>query len=115
VFLDKLSVMLIALFCRRCNFNRGVSAADSQVRQTGAIAGLMRALWKVNLVLVLNRSILNGRYILMNILKAFASIVSLCGLPVISLAKITPKCFTLFTNGMSCQFDVRSEPGGLIR
>jgi hypothetical protein len=51
----------------------------------------------------------------MNILKTLASIVSMCSLHVIFLLKITPRYFMLFTNGMSCPFNLRRESGGLIR
>jgi hypothetical protein len=69
--------------------------------------GLMRALWRVNLILVLNCSLLSRRYILMNVLKSLASIVSMCSLHVIFLSKMTPRYFTLFTNGISRPFNVR--------
>jgi hypothetical protein len=51
-----------------------------------------------------NRSLLNRVYILMNVLKALASIISMYSLHVIFLLKIT-----LFTNGMPCLFIVRRE------
>jgi hypothetical protein len=38
----------------------------------------MSALWRVNLMLALNRSLFNREYILMNVLKALASIISMC-------------------------------------
>jgi hypothetical protein len=47
-------------------------------------------------MLALNRSLLNTEYSLMNVLKNLASIV-------------TPRYFTLFTNGMFCPFNVRRE------
>jgi hypothetical protein len=47
-----------------------------------------------------------GQFNLMNVLKALASIVSMCNLHVILLSKIT-----LFTNGMFCPFNVRRESG----
>jgi hypothetical protein len=43
---------------------------------------LMSALWRVSLILVLNRSILNREYILINVLKTLASIISICNLHV---------------------------------
>jgi hypothetical protein len=64
-------------------------------------------------MLTLNRSLLNREYNLMNVLKALASIVSICSLHVILLSKITPRYFTLFTNGMFRPFNVRRELGGL--
>jgi hypothetical protein len=51
-------------------------------------------------MLALIPSLFNKEYILMNFLKALASIVSMCNLHVILLSKITPRYFTLFTNGM---------------
>jgi hypothetical protein len=71
----------------------------------------MRALWMVNLILVLNRSVLNREHSLMNVLKALALIVPMCSLHIIFLSKVTPRYFTLFTNGMSCPFTthVRSQ------
>jgi hypothetical protein len=42
-------------------------------------------------MLALNRSLLNREYILMNVLKALASIISMCNLHVILLSKITPR------------------------
>jgi hypothetical protein len=45
---------------------------------------------------VINRSLSNREYILMNVLKALASIISMCNLHVILLSKITPRYFTLF-------------------
>jgi hypothetical protein len=65
-------------------------------------------------MLIVNRSLLNGEYDLMNVLKALTSIVSICNLHVILLSKITPRYFTLFTNGMFRPFNVRRESGGLL-
>jgi hypothetical protein len=62
-------------------------------------------------MLTLNRSLLNREFNLMNVLKALAAIVSICSLHVILLSKITPRYFTLFTNGMFSQFNVRRESG----
>jgi hypothetical protein len=68
-------------------------------------------------MLALNRSLLNREYILINVLMALASIISMCGLhvQVIFLLKITPRCFKIFTNGMFRPFNVRRDSGGLIR
>jgi hypothetical protein len=66
-------------------------------------------------MLTLNRPLLNRKYSIMNVLKALASIISICSLHVILLSKITPKYFTLFTNGMFRPFNVRRESGGLFR
>jgi hypothetical protein len=65
-------------------------------------------------MLTLNRSLLNREYNVMNVLKALASIVSICGLHVIILSKITLRYFTLFTKGMFRPFNVRRESGGLL-
>jgi hypothetical protein len=54
----------------------------------------MSALWRVSLILVLNRLLLNSEYVLINALKALASISSMCGLHVILLSNITPRYFT---------------------
>jgi hypothetical protein len=51
-------------------------------------------------MLTLNGSLMNREYNLMNVLKALASIVSICSLHVILLSKITPRYFTVFTKGM---------------
>jgi hypothetical protein len=58
-------------------------------------------------MLVLNRLLLNREYILVNVLKALASIVSICNLHVTFMSKITPRYFTLFTNGIFRPFNVR--------
>jgi hypothetical protein len=63
-------------------------------------------------MLVLNRSFLNREYILIKVLKALASIISMCNLHVTLLSTITPGYFTLFTNGMFRQFSVRWDSGG---
>jgi hypothetical protein len=63
-------------------------------------------------MLALNRSILNREYILMNVLKALASIISMCNLHVTLLSKITPRYFALFTNGIFRPFRVRQDSGG---
>jgi hypothetical protein len=96
-------------------FQYTISAANSQAGQAEFIADLMRTLWRVNLMLVLDHSLLNRGYILINVLKALASIVSMCSLHVIFLSKVTPKYFTLFTNGMFRPFNMRRESGGLVR
>jgi hypothetical protein len=51
-------------------------------------------------MLELNRSLLNRKYILINVLKALASIIYMCNLHVTFLSKIAPRYFTLYTNGM---------------
>jgi hypothetical protein len=65
-------------------------------------------------MLTLNHSFLNREYNLVNVLKALASIVSICRLHVIILSKITPRYFTLFTKGMFHPFNVRRESGSLL-
>jgi hypothetical protein len=44
-----------------------------------------------------NHSLLYREYILINVLKALASIIYMCNLRVTFLSKITPRYFTLFT------------------
>jgi hypothetical protein len=51
---------------------------------------------------------------LKNVLKVLASIISMCGLHVIFLSKITPRYFTIFTKGIFHPFNVRRDSGGLI-
>jgi hypothetical protein len=57
-------------------------------------------------MIALNRLLLNKEYILINILKALASIIFMCSLHVIFLSKITPRYLTLFTNGIFLPFSV---------
>jgi hypothetical protein len=66
-------------------------------------------------MLVLNRLLLNREYVVINALKALASIVYMCDLHVIFLSNITSRYFTLFTNGIFRPFRVRRNSGGLIR
>jgi hypothetical protein len=66
-------------------------------------------------MLVLNRLLLNMEYVLINALKALASIVFMLDLHVIFLSNITPKYFKLFTNGIFHPYNVRRNSGGLIR
>jgi hypothetical protein len=68
---------------------------------------LTSALWRVSLMLVLNRSLLNKEYILINVLKALASIISIYNLNVTFLSKITPRYFTLFINEIFHPVNVR--------
>jgi hypothetical protein len=65
-------------------------------------------------MLAFNHSLFNREYNLMNVLKALASIFSMCNLHVILLSKVTPIYFTLFTNEMFHPFNVRRESGGLL-
>jgi hypothetical protein len=68
---------------------------------------LIRALWRVNLMLALNLSLLNREYILMDVLKALASTICMCNLHVILLSNNTLRYFTLFTNGVFRPLNVR--------
>jgi hypothetical protein len=61
---------------------------------------------------VLNRPLLNREYILIHVLKALASIVSMCNLNVTFLSKIALKYFRLFTNRIFRPFSVRWDSGG---
>jgi hypothetical protein len=45
---------------------------------------------------VLNRSLLNREYILINVLKALASIISICNLHVTFLSKVTPRYYAIY-------------------
>jgi hypothetical protein len=72
----------------------------------------MSALWMISLTSVLNRSLLNREYILINVLKSLASIISICNLHVTFLSKITPRYFMLFTNGIFRPFNVMWDSGG---
>jgi hypothetical protein len=72
----------------------------------------MSALWRARLMLVLNHSLLHREYILINVLKALASIISMCNLHVTLMSKITLRYFTLFTNGIFRPFSVRWDSGG---
>jgi hypothetical protein len=65
-------------------------------------------------MLALNRSLLNREYTLMNVLKIYASIISVCNLHVTFLSKITPRYLALFTNGIFLPFNLRQDSGGLI-
>jgi hypothetical protein len=66
----------------------------SQAGEAYVIILPMSGLWSVNLMFVLNRSLLNREYILIKVLKALASIISMCNLHVTFLLKITPRYFT---------------------
>jgi hypothetical protein len=50
-------------------------------------------------MLVFNHSLLNRKYILIHVLKALATIISLCDLHVAIYQRLH-RDFTLFTNGM---------------
>jgi hypothetical protein len=60
-------------------------------------------------MLVLNRSLLNKEYNLINVLKALVATVSMCSLHVNFLSKITPRYTTLFTKGIFRPFSVRGD------
>jgi hypothetical protein len=63
-------------------------------------------------MLALNRSLLNREYTLINVLKALASIISMCNLNVTFLSKIASRYFTIFSNGIFRPFKVRRDSGG---
>jgi hypothetical protein len=65
----------------------------------------MGALWRVNLILAFNRSLLNRKYTPINVLKALASFISMLNLHVTLLSKIAPRYLTLFTNGIFLPFN----------
>jgi hypothetical protein len=62
-------------------------------------------------MLVFICSLLNREYNLINVLKALASIFSMCNFHVILLSKVIPRYFTLFTNGIFRPFNGRRESG----
>jgi hypothetical protein len=72
----------------------------------------MIALWRVNLALAFNRSLSKRNYALINVLKAWASVISMCKLHVAYLSNITPRYFALFTNKISRPFKVKRNSGG---
>jgi hypothetical protein len=80
VRLGKLPMARKTLFGRRYNFSKRDSAANSQAGQAQVITDLIRALWRVCLMLAFNRSLLNREYILINVLKELASVISMCNL-----------------------------------
>jgi hypothetical protein len=63
-------------------------------------------------MLVLNRSLLNSQYLLISVLKALDSMISMCNLNITFLSKIKPRYFTLFTDGIFRSFSVRRDSGG---
>jgi hypothetical protein len=66
-------------------------------------------------MLVLNLSFLEREYTLINVLKALASIISMCALHVIFLLKITPRYFTYIWNVPSIQCKKRLRWSNLMR
>jgi hypothetical protein len=60
----------------------------------------MSALWRVSLMSLFNRLLLDRKYVAINALKALASIVSMCDPHEIFLLNITPRYFTLLTNNL---------------
>jgi hypothetical protein len=52
-------------------------------------------------MLVLNCTLLNREYALINVLKPLASIISIYNVHVTFLSKITPRYFALFANAIS--------------
>jgi hypothetical protein len=65
-------------------------------------------------MLVLKSLLLNTEYGVINALKALASIVSMCDLHVIFLSNITPRYFTLFTNGIFSPFSEQPHTNPFI-
>jgi hypothetical protein len=65
-------------------------------RDKHVITDLVRALWMVNLMLTLNRSLLNREYNLMKVLKALSSIVSICNLRVILYQRLHLDIYTIY-------------------
>jgi hypothetical protein len=63
---------------------------------------------------VLNRSLLNKEYNLINVLSVLVATIYMCNLHVGLFSKITPRYF-LFTKGIFRPFNVRRDSGGLIR
>jgi hypothetical protein len=61
-------------------------------------------------MLALNRSLQNGVYILINVLRALASIISMCNLHVTFLSKIPPIFYTIYKRNVSsiqCKMGLR--------
>jgi len=84
---------------------RQVSGTQSQAEQTQVITELMRALWRVHLMVVLNCLLL----------KALAVIFSICSLDVILMSNITSRYFERCLKGMFCPFNVRRISTGFRR
>jgi hypothetical protein len=72
----------------------------------------MSAMWRVNLILALNRSLLNKKHTLRNVLKALALIISMCSLYAILLSKIIPRYLTWLMKVMIRPFNARWVLGG---
>jgi hypothetical protein len=89
--LGKFPIVQRTLFCRCCCFSRWSSDSNSQAGQAEVIILLLSSLWRVNLMLPLNRSRLNRECTLIHILKALTLIISMCNLHVTFLSEITPK------------------------
>jgi hypothetical protein len=106
MLLGKVTMMQKTLFCRSSNFNRWVYAANSQVELAYIITDLMRALWRVSLMLVLNHSLLNRECNLINDLQALVPTVSISRLHVIFLLKHYKEIFYTICrrNAPSIQF-----------
>jgi hypothetical protein len=66
-------------------------------------------------MLMFSHLLFNRKYVIINALKALASIISMCDHHVIFLQNITPRYFTLFTNGIFRPFSVRRDSGSLVR
>jgi hypothetical protein len=107
VHLGKFPMVQRTMFCMCCNLKRWVSIANSQARQAQVIIDLISALWRVHLMLVLKCSLLNRELVLINVLKALASIISMCSLHVILLSNITQIYSTWLTKRMFHLLNVR--------
>jgi hypothetical protein len=75
VYLGKFPVVQRTLFCRHCSSKREMSAANFQAGQTYVITNLVSALWRVHSRLALKCLLLNRESILINVLKALASVI----------------------------------------
>jgi hypothetical protein len=64
---------------------------NSQTEEAYVIMDLKSALWRISLMLVLNRSLLIREYGLISALKSLVSIVFMCSLHVMFLSNITPR------------------------
>jgi hypothetical protein len=85
-----------------------MSAANTQVEQAEVITNLISALWRVSLMLVFKRSLLNREWILISVLQPLASVISMCSLDVILLSKITIWYFTwLGIPSIQCKMSLR--------
>jgi hypothetical protein len=108
---ESLTLLVDSLYAEAMEAVNSCAALSASTPELISILGdiRLRALWRVNLMLALKRSLLDSEYMLMNVQKALASIISMCNLHVILLSKNTPRYFTLFTNGIFRPINVRRE------